>query len=745
MINPSNSSGDSAVGGVSSFVDLCSFVAIRQTQHSEEVLRQLLLYCLILAPEVRFTSPGDFAEIIESRFGLKLPEHRLQSSVDTLLHAGQLVRSTNRDYGLSDETRQRLADRIAAIKHEEEAVRTAWAAEIQNTTPKLPVDKAWSALTEVLRRLFRRHGLQTLSLIEVSALRADAEDRSIRADISEICKAEVYSQDADSLESCILGFIQGVRADQARASFIAHLADSTVSYYSLTVSPDVAARLRAKLLPLDIFLDTDVLFGLIGLAEPETTDIARELAAAVGENQLPLTLRFHEGSEAELRRSFSGTASNLRARYWPPAVSRAAARVRNINTVMRLYHERNAESAISPDSFLAPYEHVDIIIRERGAVPYREAHEIVMQERYDLLHDYTAYLMERSRQKPYETLMHDVTLLSTVRRLRVAAKSSLEARALLVTNDVMLHLFEARSARQQHRQPCTVMPRQLLQLLRPFIPSTPDFDRSFAETFSAAEFRSIDGRAASATGKLIEILAAYKDLTEETASAMLANDMLLGKLQAAAGEDEIAALVESALAAENASLQAERDTLAARIERHEGELAALASKAVEEARQQHEAEMKMLAVQREEAAAAARDAMERAMEGNTKIELLSNSRAAEQAAREAAEREVVLSKATASELTGLLEAMNQRNAIRRQRVMLMASIVLAALLTSALELTIRRGNLPWVADHEHTYGLRLGTYLLCACFLIGLLRSDLRKGMWIFGCLPALFVILQLL
>lgn len=726
-----------------SFVELCSFVAIRQAQDSEEVVRQLLLHCFALAPDFRITRTRDFAEVIGTRFGLQLSEGRLQSAVDKLVNAGQLVRRTNKDYALSDETNARVVERLVQTRNEEDEVKTRWLTEVRQVSPELNPEVAWGALTAVLRRLFRRHGLQTLSLIGADVSAPEAEERSVRSDVREVCAAEAPLLDAEVLEASMLSFLQGARQDAVRASFIAHLADSTVSYYSLTVPPEVAARLRTKLMQLDVFLDTNVLFGLIGLAEPETTDAALELASIVKEYGLPLELRFHEETENELRGTFNNLAFHLRSRHWPPPVSRAAARLPNINTVTRLYHERNGESAISADTFLRPYEHVDEIIRDRGAVQYRAPHDPQPEVLYDLQHEYQAYLEERGREKTYETVMHDVRLLHTVRRLRVAAKSSLEARAIIVTNDMMLHLYETRKARTERRQPCTMLPRQLLQLLRPFVPATLDFDKSFAETFSAAAFRSIDGNAAAALGKLLELLAAYRDITEDTASAMLANDMILGKMQSAEDETELQVIVESALAAENASLQTERDSLAARLERSHQEVASKVQ-ALEQAQRAFEEEKSRLQEERDRISAAAQAAEQKAAARDEVLRSVEASLEDERTARTVAEGNLEEVRTTVSELAQQIESDRKLRVERNNLLRTVGSVALAFLVASASELLLSRGLFPWLSTHQQSYGLRGATYLSLVFFFVGAARQDIRKTAWVIGVLPAVLVIAQL-
>lgn len=721
-----------------SFVELCSFIAIRQAQDSEEVVRQLVLRCFAFDPFLRFARATDFATAIQNRFGLRLPENRIQSAIDRLLNAGLLARQPNRDIAITQRAKAAVDQDIADVLAQEEHLKTEWLQSVHQVSPELPSELAWSTLVKTLQKLFRRHGLQTISLLDASLSVSEGDEKGVRAQVREACSIPELSDWRNDAEAAILAFLNGVHSDPNRAAYIARLADSAVSYLSLTVSPEVADRLRRKLEPLDVFLDTNILFGLLGLAEPETTDAARELAHAVEENNLPLTLRFHQDTERELRRTFDGLSVQLRSRVWPPSLSAAAVRARNINTVTRLYHEKNAASAISADSFLKPYEHVDVIIRERGAVQYRESRQLAPQENYDLMADYRAFLEKNGRDKPYEVIAHDVTLLLTVRKLRTAAKSSLDTRAVLVTNDVMLHLFESQAAKHERRPPCTLLLRQLLQLLRPFVPTTAQFDVSFAETFAAPEFRAIDSKAAAATSKLLELLSAYKELSEETATALLTNDLLLGKLQSESDQKGMANMVESALAIQNASLQAERDSLAARLERAEVEREKQVSNAISAMSEAFEREKQQLQEERTRYATSDDAKTGELVNKQQELETLSEELETEKQARLEAERSIQV----ARDELAKRDALSQR---RSGQIRVAAAILTAGIVAAAIEAAVRRGVFPWLAGHQQSYGLRVGTYIIVILTLTGYARRDLRKALWSAGVLPLGFVLLQLL
>lgn len=735
-----------ALTGVSpSFVEMCGFVAVRQAQDSEEVVRSLLQYCLVLGASKKFYRVSDFSAELEQRFGLRIAPNRLQSAVDRLQTAGVLLRTAERQLQLAPNATNAVQTSTAEARQQEEDVRQAWEVELARQFPDLSASLAWDTLISVLQQLFKRHGLQTLSLLDTDLLNSAGEDRGIRQVARDVIDSSVGTDEREALQAAVLAFVNGSRENVSRAQFLARLADSTVTLLSLTVPPSIAQKLREKLHELDLFLDTNILFGLIGLAEPELVDGSREVASAISENKLPLRLRFHEESGHELRRTFDGLAGNLRSRIWPPAVSAAAARSMKINTLTRLYHERNATSPISADTFLRPYAHLDVLLRERGALPYSESKDVHGTQLYDLYSDLNAFNEARQREKPYEAVIHDAALLLTVRKLRKTARSSLDSRAILVTNDAALHVFELECARKERRQPCTIFLRQLMQLLRPFVVSTPDFDRSFAEMFAASEFRSLNSKSAAATSKLLEILAAYQDVSEETASALIANDMLLGLMQSAADQENMEALVESALIEENNSLQVERDALAARLEKAGREKQDAIDSALLVVEAGHATEKQRLATEREEAVAESARIREQAEKSRAELSAREHELEKERAERAKAEAQLQQLSVQAAKSDAALALAGTQEEKRRRRARLAVALLGSVLAIVIAEVAVARGLLPWVQNHPQGYGLRVATYALVTCVLVGAMRPDLRRGAWITGAFPLLAVILQLL
>lgn len=269
---------------------------------------------------------------------------------------------------------------------------------------------------------------------------------------------------------------------------------------------------------------------------------------------------------------------------------------------------------------------------------------------------------------------------------------------MCVTCDYTLYRFDWETARQRDQLPCTVLPHQFLQILRPYVPASSDFDRTFAETFAIPEFRTIDSRAALAASKMLALLATYKGMTEETAASMLANDLLLDALKDAKDDEDFEAQVEAAIVTENVNLLEEKKAL-------EEELTEEKAKQAEKERDR-EATLRQLSAEREQREAALDLAEKRAGE---------------------AEREASRLKRKAS----ILETL--------------AGILLAVGAAAGVEFFADTLQWTWLLQHQNSYAMRAVAYLAILLFFVGLLRRQWRPWTWGSSGVVTLFAFLTLL
>lgn len=741
------------------FERLAGFIAIRQTQREDEVLRELLCHVAIAAQQA-LPAARAFAEILDTQYGLRVTELRIQTQLDRAVTAGELSKTVSGAYTVSLEKRAALLKRIEDARALEVRVREQWIAASKETSPSIDPAQAWRALEAYLTRAFRQHGIQTIALIDPSLEVPEEHQASLRAMLRDALDSVCEPTQRPMVEHAISDFLLNASRNADRSAFIARLADCTVSYYSLTVPPDVAQHLKTNLHPLVVFLDTNVLFGLIGLDDGPLADVSSELTSLVVSERLPLRLKYHSSTAEELRRTFDTIVAHLKGSTWSPSISRGAAKSSRVSTIQRIYHERNAEQPISPESFFKPFEHMDVLLADKGVGLYRDAAATDKQPVYDLMADYTEFLKEHHREKPYEAIEHDMALLHRVRTLRSKATSSLEAEAVCVTTDFLLWKFDRKQSRRANILPTMLLPTQMLQLLRPFVAITPDFDRSFADSFAVPEFRAMgDGSNAAAT-RMLEIVAAYGEISSDTVSALLANDLFLDGL---AGKKEADArdYVESAIAAQNEVLAKEREELRQELEARTTEVErqrAEHAEQLESERQRLANESAAEIARRDEELARVKaeseDRLERTI--REKEELAANERSlieiqrreaieAEAKLRSAAEDRARRAEAQAAELIDAKDRAATAARIQREnRVKLGIGIVVGLLIAAAGEATFRLVPFTWLLNHPNGYGLRGCFALIVMAISIAVFRRDWAKTCLIVAVFPGILIILQI-
>ena len=510
---------------------------------------------MVVFPEEKLTTPQQLASLLTAYFDLTVTPHRVERALDRLVSQNLVKRLPESGrYVPLTAVRDRIRERIAAAHSLQDRVKSRWITQCKTKYgPEFDGESAWNCLQKYLTALFRRHGLQTVSLLDVHRGPAKDAQPILKASLDDLLdQLECGETERKTFENAIRLFLSEVGGDSDRRTFVVQLADGAFSFYSLSAPPEVSARLQSKLEELTLFLDTNFLFGILGLHVNPFDSVSEELIAVVSREKLPFKLRYHEATLDEMHRTIVGITSTLKGRYWPQAVSRAAIRSPYISGIEKRFHEMNANQTVDPAVFFEPYDHPDVLLKDKGIQIYRSSSRR-LEERADLIGQYKEFLERRHREKPYEAIDHDMTVLDCVRHLRSTAASSLDAKGLIVTCDTLLTRFDWQELRTNDELACTVLPNHFLQLLRPFITASAEFDKSFAESFAIAEFRTIS-KSNEATLKLLTMLATYEDIREETVQSLLANELLIDKLKGSKNDAEFKQLVDAAIAAENAQL-----------------------------------------------------------------------------------------------------------------------------------------------------------------------------------------------
>lgn len=551
------------------YSQLCHLLALTKSGKVDAALDDLVATTLVLDADLGAQDDTAISTAIFGYFGLKPPRHDVQEALRRLEDRGDLRRDASGCISVSTPVAEAISKRSADARELEQAVREEWTASLEAPTPAMadwPV-KLWAGLQAVMAESFMRHGVLTIQLIDAGL--GAAPNSSFSSTVERAAERVGLVKQRDWFRHAVAVFYNE-QTDQ-RSRYLAQLLDGTFSFYALTVDRTTASYLQKTVSQLDLFLDTNFIFAVLEFHQDYFAAVSREAIALIRDSKLPITLYYHERTLREIDSTIFAIGARLREHRWTKALSRAAVGYANatgrLSGIELAYHRLNAETGVDTDTFLAKYEHIEHVLDGEGFKIFREPSNkpsYSLEEKGMLIAEYLEFCkgMRPGRPKAYEAADHDMTVWLSLRRLRHASRSALETGALLLSNDYLLFSFDWSRLRQRPDSGTVVLPTQLLQLLRPFVPSTDEYDRRFAETFAVPEFRTSHTGYAETTSKVLGILATFKDLPEATAAKILRDEVISTRLRPLNDRSrEAREAIESVIVRDNESLLEEREAL----------------------------------------------------------------------------------------------------------------------------------------------------------------------------------------
>lgn len=576
------------------FKQLCHLVPLTEGK-ADEALDDVVLSALVLT-DTPVAELAGVLEAVEAFFTLNLDRDRVQGAVDRLVQAGHVFRKGSK-LSVCPAAKATKLEQIAAGHQLEDAVRAVWLACDDAQATGLDGDELWTCLRQYLASVLKSHGMLAVELLDPNVESSEG-DTTVAEEALGASLKNLEPGQAAAARRAIEAFFAVRSAERVR--YVAQMLDATFTLYAMTLDDIAASFLRADLPHLDIFLDTNVIFGVLELDTDVHGQAARELVRFIRENDLPITIYYHEQTLTETERTINGAGGSLRTRRWPSELSRAALDRRilgELRDIERRYHELNAETPMSAADFLSKYDHVQDLLVPHGIGLFRESGiaRSDPEQKALLVAEYEAYVAELrpNDPKPYRAIDHDVSVWLAAQHRGQPASRPLEAGALFVTND---HFFRGFASKHgPTTTPVVVLPSQLLQVLRPFGRRSDDDDARFVAALCLPEFRTAHSGYAETQGKVLGFLAHYSDIDAGTAVTILANEVLMRRVRDMEPESpEFQTVLDDALMQDNASLRQQHDDVVVALERARKD-----AKAADRARQQElEANEQVLAVER---------------------------------------------------------------------------------------------------------------------------------------------------
>ncbi len=683
------------------FEQMCSIMAIGKTRNREDVIAELVLHCLVFLSSEKFTSAAEIMGAIDCLLGIRIQEHEIQFALEKMIEEQSVVTNSDCIFSVPTVLRKEIQQAIDETHSLDEQIREDWENEVFQKYSKLDFNKLWKVLRIYLARAFQRHGIQAVALLDPSIEIPKDYSESLSSILDSVINQEFEKDSRVNAKLAVSEFMATTGNHSKRAKYISQLADGAFNYYSLTIDPQTALNFKQNLNPLDLFFDTNFLFGILDITVNPQVAVSNELLSAIKKYNLPFRLYSHQKTITELSISIDNYAAYLSEKQWSRQISRAAANSRYLSGVELRYHQRFAEEGIDVESFFRPYRHSDVILKKKGIIPYNPQ-DNRLEERSELIEEYRDYLELVNKGKSYEQIDHDMTVLDVVRQKRTNVKSSLEAGALLITCDYTLYKFDWETSKEKGICACTVLPNIFWQILRPFIPSDVGFDKSFAETFAIPEFRIFGSQASTACSKMLNILAGYKNFPEETAKKLLSNDLLIEALKSTPDDRKFQSLVEEEIVKENVILLDEKEEILAIYEN--------------EKKEKGDAKNKL----------------------NKQIELNIQMKEKIEIQKKEKEREQKLRKEYVDSFQQRILVAESSKEKAESQVRLFKSITLSIILVVLFEFLIYKFNFIWLINHQKTIGVQGLVDCLLVISSFAIFFPNQRKILLISALIPAI-------
>ena len=532
-----------------------------------------------LLPMLAYYSEGpwresdDWHEEIKAAYGIEITLHDIGASLSRLQAGGQLIwQASKGQYSLSRSAITEVESKIEEASQLEGRVKELWLGSMANHESSLSSREQWEILMDYCAPVFRIHGVDAVQLISENApTTSDETHEQLLKRVFD--NHEVPTSERINLRHAISIFFQS--KDPDILTYVAQLADSNFNLLALCVDEDSRNFLRAGMPELKIFVDTNILFSLLGTHDTPLAAASIDLFRVISQAKLPFKLYYHAKTLNELTQSIENASYRLRKQSWAKHVSTAIVQlpwqVTRVSGIEMRFHQLNAVQTIDPAAFCARYENPAALLAEHGLQIFREPDVAQGQERLELrstlISDYKEYLAKNPRRKNsnYAKLDHDCSLWMTAKdHQKPTTKGIVFSGSFFLSSDYVLWRFDRDVLRLEYNaRPVVVLPDALLQALRPFVGGAQFDNRAFVQAFGASEFRAGGGADLSGTVRRVaSYLAVFEDLPEETAVRILSDNILMeGLRRYEDSAPEFAEAIGKAIFAHNEALVRERDEL----------------------------------------------------------------------------------------------------------------------------------------------------------------------------------------
>lgn len=533
---------------------------------TKELTVDHLILCAIAevvrrAPETAIRTATDVCSALQDALSLTYGENEIVPSLERHAAAGRIAfrGDSHKAFVVNPDALTPVEQQSNELKIQKSIVRDSWIAELR-TRHTLSDDDAtalWDALEEFLSRIVDRSAAEAASFLYGSE--HSARERFIEAlnsaapDIGESLSPEL--RDLGKQE--IPRFLTSTN-DADRRRYLAETLRAAFFFYLLSIDPGASALIMDRLQGKTLYLDTNVIFRLVGFHGPSMENVAKAIVSAA--QSLGCRLVVAEETVREYQRTLSGEGEELKLIPNRRSIYLAvAARHDSFAGSFAAKYQQEVLAGLVQDvrQFVRKYSLLKDLLQPFGITIESSAilteKERTSEEFRDLVGRYS---MWKASGKGQGTLEHDVFLLRHVEKLRDGRSAGFaDTPFWALTHDRRLTGFTVTLANADDSQTC-MLAEDFLQIAQAFLPRTLDYSESLAAILQNPAFAPANSTVSfDYMVNAMQRVDRIANLTEGHVVALLANEQFVHDVQRLSKDDEILDLVESELAKQAGKLE----------------------------------------------------------------------------------------------------------------------------------------------------------------------------------------------
>lgn len=509
-------------------------------------------------------SRAEVRDRLNQMLAAPLGQAQVEQTLERLMGQGKIVLTATDRYKLSEETMSLLSQQLDTQETLERNVQDHFEAVFADLADVHRIE--WtdfqSGFLYPLVSELGAHAYELLSGESVEVREAESHMRFL-ASVPVVLRGRVSSRirgflDAQNpaVRSYVLRLLNTAFLVQAT-----HLSEDTLKFVEKTVGQRVL---------LNVFVDTNFLFSLIGLHENPADDVVAALHHLIGDLEgrvnvqlyvLPVTLD-------EARNAVAGYEKRLSRLSMTAEMSHAAMdRQQELSGITMKFIEEAIRSRgrLSAKEYFSPYnKNLLTVARSKGVELYNESTDMLGTDQ-EVVDDINGQLeferntYEEERRKSYKKIRHDMVLWHfTRRKRRKRLESPIDAEFWAATIDFRLLKFDRyKRGRDTMEPPVCIHPTVLLQLLQLWIPRDQLLETALVSSLQPLLPQDFDRDAEAVTIRILKSLSRFENseaLGRDVVARIMVDDAVRSRIQEAGSDEEDNEIVRDALSHDNQRL-----------------------------------------------------------------------------------------------------------------------------------------------------------------------------------------------